>query len=174
MLSAFALVAIGLSLFLQAREMRFSRQDAERSHHFQLMQLLIENPALSRGLGIPRTGLNPQVHVYLNLLTYWEMLFITRAGGILRHAGREKFLGGHPRAPAPGGEKPTGRAIRLDNRPRVAAERLSGDAGARLLTAPDRGGRSRRGGGRRGGDRLAHLGEKEARHRLINMAGSVP
>ncbi|MEU6787894.1 DUF6082 family protein [Nonomuraea angiospora] len=77
-LSAFALVAIGVSLFLQAREMRFSRQDAERSHHFQLMQLLIENPALSRGLGISRTGLDPQVHIYLNLLlSYWEMLFIT-------------------------------------------------------------------------------------------------
>ncbi|MEW1840544.1 DUF6082 family protein [Nonomuraea angiospora] len=77
-LSAFALVAIGLSLFLQAREMRFSRQDAERSHHFQLMQLLIANPALSRELSIPRTGLDPQVHVYLNLLlSYWEMLFIT-------------------------------------------------------------------------------------------------
>ncbi|MET7332622.1 DUF6082 family protein [Nonomuraea sp. NPDC005650] len=77
-LSAFALVAIGLSLFLQAREMRFSRQDAERSHHFQLMQLLIENPALSRELGISGTRLDSQVHIYLNLLlSYWEMLFLT-------------------------------------------------------------------------------------------------
>ncbi|MFI7228542.1 DUF6082 family protein [Nonomuraea angiospora] len=84
MLSAFALVAIGLSLFLQAREMRFSRQDAERSHHFQLMQLLIENPALSRGLGIPRTGLDPQVHVYLNLL-------LSLLGDAFHHARAEFF-----------------------------------------------------------------------------------
>lgn len=76
-LSAFALVAIGVSLFLQAREMRFSRLEAERTHHFELMQLMIENPALNRALGMPRTGLDPGVHVYLNLvLSYWEMLFI--------------------------------------------------------------------------------------------------
>ncbi|MBB5776408.1 DUF6082 family protein [Nonomuraea jabiensis] len=76
-LSAFALVAIGVSLFLQAREMRISREEAQRTHHLQLMQLQIENPALHRVLGMPHTGLDPRVHLYLNLLlSYWEMLFI--------------------------------------------------------------------------------------------------
>ncbi|MEV4807652.1 DUF6082 family protein [Nonomuraea sp. NPDC049421] len=75
-LSAFALVAIGVSLFLQAREMRFAREDASRSHHFQLMQLQIENPALHNALGRVDSGLDPATHLYLNLvLSYWEMLF---------------------------------------------------------------------------------------------------
>ncbi|TDD15987.1 DUF6082 family protein [Nonomuraea diastatica] len=39
-LSALALIVIGV----QAREMRFAREEAERSHHFQLLQLQIENP----------------------------------------------------------------------------------------------------------------------------------
>ncbi|MGA5763526.1 DUF6082 family protein [Nonomuraea bangladeshensis] len=74
-ISAFALVAIGFSLFLQVREMRFARAEAERAHHFQLMQLQIENPVLSDALSI-RSQLDPRVHIYLNLvLSYWEMLF---------------------------------------------------------------------------------------------------
>ncbi|MEU4513577.1 DUF6082 family protein [Nonomuraea wenchangensis] len=74
-ISAFALVAIGFSLFLQVREMRFARAEAERAHHFQLMQLQIENPVLSDALSI-KSQLAPRVHIYLNLvLSYWEMLF---------------------------------------------------------------------------------------------------
>ncbi|WP_406673762.1 DUF6082 family protein [Nonomuraea sp. N2-4H] len=76
LLSAFALVAIGISLFLQAREMRFAREDASRAHHFQLMQLQIQNPALHNVLSRPDNGLEPATHLFLNLmLSYWEMLF---------------------------------------------------------------------------------------------------
>ncbi|MFF4194265.1 DUF6082 family protein [Nonomuraea sp. NPDC001831] len=56
-LSAFALVAIGFSLFLQAKEMRLSRSAANRAHHLQLMQLQMTHPVLRRGLGLPDNGL---------------------------------------------------------------------------------------------------------------------
>ncbi|MET8000642.1 DUF6082 family protein [Nonomuraea glycinis] len=75
-LSAFALMAIGSSLFLQAREARFTRREAERMQHFQLLQLQIEQPVLHRSFGAFGTALDPRVHLYLNLvLSYWEMLY---------------------------------------------------------------------------------------------------
>ncbi|MEO3799706.1 DUF6082 family protein [Nonomuraea sp. B1E8] len=95
-LSALALIAIGASLFLQAREMKFSREEAERAHHFQLLQLQIENPVLSGAMHRADSGLDPRLHLYLNLvLSYWEMLF--RVGQmhepVLQEYARHDFLG---------------------------------------------------------------------------------
>jgi hypothetical protein len=76
-LSAFALIAIGFSLVLQSKEMRLSRSAAQRTHHLQLMQLQIEHPVLRDALGLPANGLDPRLHIYLNLvLSHWEALFM--------------------------------------------------------------------------------------------------
>lgn len=68
LLAAFALIAVATSVALQVREARFARRAAERDHHFRLMQLMIEHPAIRQG--------RSQNQLYLNLMiSYWEMLY---------------------------------------------------------------------------------------------------
>lgn len=75
-LSALALIAIGISISLQVKEMRLARSAALRAHHMQLMQIYIENPALHGAFGIPKNGLDRRLSIYLNLvLTFWEVLY---------------------------------------------------------------------------------------------------
>lgn len=94
-LSAFALVAIGFSLFLQAKEMRLSRSAANRAHHLQLMQLQMTHPVLRRGLGLPDNGLDPRLHIYLNLvMSHWEAAFVLGEMServLIAHARNEFF-----------------------------------------------------------------------------------
>ncbi|MFI6792371.1 DUF6082 family protein [Nonomuraea sp. NPDC050383] len=78
-LSALALAVIGLSFFLQVREAHYARKATQRTHHLQLMQLQMEHPVLHRALGAINSGLDPRLHLYLNLvLSYWEMLYEVR------------------------------------------------------------------------------------------------
>ncbi|MEV0582940.1 DUF6082 family protein [Nonomuraea sp. NPDC050310] len=77
LLSALALLSIGISIFLQERESRRVRQDSARAQHLQLVQLLIENPALIEATGLKRSRRqDPRHDLYLNLLvSYWETLY---------------------------------------------------------------------------------------------------
>lgn len=74
-LSALALIAIGASLVLQAREMRYSRELSERAHHLNLMKLHFEHPHLRTAHWSPSDG-DAQLNLYFNLLlSYWETLY---------------------------------------------------------------------------------------------------
>ncbi|TMR07138.1 hypothetical protein ETD83_01580 [Actinomadura soli] len=78
LLSATALVALGMSLALQAREVRHAREQAARSAQFELMRLILEEPVYQEVLGRRlREGLTKDElrrDIYLNLLiNWWQM-----------------------------------------------------------------------------------------------------
>ncbi|NUW33621.1 hypothetical protein HTZ77_19600 [Nonomuraea sp. SMC257] len=95
-LSALALAVVGLSFFLQAKEANYARHTAQRTHHLNLMQLQMEHPELHNALGGMASGLNPRLHLYLNLiLSYWEMLYEVgeMSGPVLLEYARADFFG---------------------------------------------------------------------------------
>lgn len=77
LLSAFALLGVGISILLQDRESRRARHDSARSQHFQLMQMLIDNPDMLE-ITNPSAKKNKhsRQHIFLNLqISSWETLY---------------------------------------------------------------------------------------------------
>ncbi|HEU5027275.1 MAG TPA: DUF6082 family protein [Spirillospora sp.] len=78
LLSAGGLVAVGVSLSLQAREQRHAREQAARGTQFELMRIMLDDPAYLETLGErTRGGLTADElrrDIYLNLLlNWWQM-----------------------------------------------------------------------------------------------------
>lgn len=78
LLSGGALVILGISLALQAREIRHAREQAARNTQFELMRMMLDEPAYQEVLGgRMRDGLTVDEvrrDIYLNLLlNWWQM-----------------------------------------------------------------------------------------------------
>jgi Family of unknown function (DUF6082) len=77
-LALLALGGVAASLVFQAREMRMSRSQALRSHHFELLRMAMENPSYMRVWGPSRFPDDEQWRqaLYANLIvTYWYMAY---------------------------------------------------------------------------------------------------
>lgn len=77
--SALALTGVAVSLILQARQARAARKEIERNHHFQLMEMAINDPELLTCWGATsseRGARTLRQRLYLNLIiSYWEMMY---------------------------------------------------------------------------------------------------
>ncbi|MEU7885854.1 DUF6082 family protein [Microbispora bryophytorum] len=77
--SALALTGVAATLMLQARQARTARKEVERNHHFQLMEMAINNPELLACWGAVDSGRQARIsrqRLYLNLIiSYWEMMY---------------------------------------------------------------------------------------------------
>jgi Family of unknown function (DUF6082) len=78
LLSALALVGVAVSVLFQRREIRFSRVEASRTRHHELMMLGMENPSYFNIFGAPQ-DVSTDVQrsfVYINMhLQFWQMLW---------------------------------------------------------------------------------------------------
>ncbi|MEU6407921.1 DUF6082 family protein [Microbispora sp. NPDC046933] len=78
-LSALALTGVAASLILQTRQARATRKEIERNHHFQLMEMAINNRELLACWGGTESEHEAQTlrqRLYLNLIvSYWEMMY---------------------------------------------------------------------------------------------------
>ena len=78
LLSTLALVGVVVSVFLQRRETRFSRIEASRTRHHELMMLGMEHPSYFKIFGAPQDVSVDVWHsfVYINMhLQFWQMLW---------------------------------------------------------------------------------------------------
>ncbi|WP_433227765.1 DUF6082 family protein [Actinomadura formosensis] len=80
LLAAGALVVLGFSVALQAREVRHSREQAARSTQFELMRMILDDPVYREVVGWgAQEGLASDEFrrdIYLNLLlNWWRMLW---------------------------------------------------------------------------------------------------
>ncbi|MGI5161913.1 DUF6082 family protein [Microbispora sp. CA-102843] len=77
--SALALTGVAASLILQARQARAARKEIERNHHFQLMEMAINNRELLACWGALDSEHEARIlrqQLYLNLIvSYWEMMY---------------------------------------------------------------------------------------------------
>jgi hypothetical protein len=75
MLAAAALAVLGVSVALQAKEMRHAREQAARSTQFELMRMMVDDPVYREVVGWDsREGLSSDElrrDVYINLLLNW-------------------------------------------------------------------------------------------------------
>lgn len=77
-LSALALIGVAISVALQRRESRFSRLEASRTRHHEMVLLALENPSYLQVIeGPSHLALDVRrFFVYINLyLQYWQMLW---------------------------------------------------------------------------------------------------
>lgn len=76
--SALALTGVVASLLLQAKQARATRKEIERNHHFQLMEMAINNRDLLSCWGTITSERQAQIlrqQLYMNLIiSYWEMM----------------------------------------------------------------------------------------------------
>lgn len=79
LLSAFALVGIVVTLVLQARDTKVSREQGQRQAHLELMKMALENPLYRRAWGPVHPGRAPGTdlqQIYVNLIfSSWQMSF---------------------------------------------------------------------------------------------------
>lgn len=80
LLAAGALVVLGFSVALQAREARHAREQAARGTQFELMRMILDDPIYREVVGwSSQDGLTPDEFrrdIYLNLLlNWWRMLW---------------------------------------------------------------------------------------------------
>ncbi|XVQ86560.1 DUF6082 family protein [Microbispora siamensis] len=77
--SALALTGVAASLMLQTRQARATRKEIERNHHFQLMEMAINNRELLAcwgAVGSEHEARTLRQRLYLNLIvSYWEMMY---------------------------------------------------------------------------------------------------
>ena len=76
MLSVLALIGVAISLIMQCRESKASREQARRALHFELLKMAMDDPFYLHVWGPfapPDTDLYRE-HMYANLiLTHWQM-----------------------------------------------------------------------------------------------------
>ncbi|MEV4320696.1 DUF6082 family protein [Microbispora rosea] len=96
--SALALTGVAASLILQARQARATRKEIERNHHFQLMEMAINDPELLACWGATNSeheARELRQRLYLNLIiSYWEMMHEvgeTSTGMLRSHAQTALF-----------------------------------------------------------------------------------
>jgi hypothetical protein len=79
LLSAFALAGIVVTLVLQARDTKVSREQGQRLAHSELLKMALENPVYRRAWGPVLPGRDPDAdlqQIYVNLIfSSWQMSF---------------------------------------------------------------------------------------------------
>ena len=79
LLSAFALAGIVVTLVLQARDTKVSREQGQRLTHSELLKMALENPVYRRAWGPVLPGRDPDAdlqQIYVNLIfSSWQMSF---------------------------------------------------------------------------------------------------
>lgn len=77
-LSALALIGVSFSVLFQTREARFSRLEANRTRHYDLVRLALENPTYSEIFGLPHDVPieTSRGIAFINLsLQFWQMMW---------------------------------------------------------------------------------------------------
>jgi hypothetical protein len=77
LLAALALLGVAVSVLLQVREARNNRLQAERTRHYELLRMALENPSYFRVFARPEgTDDQKRLVTYTNLLLqYWLMIW---------------------------------------------------------------------------------------------------
>lgn len=99
LLSALALVGIAITLVLQAREVKVSREQGQRILHVDLLKMAMDNPLYRRAWGpVLGDGEEDRQHLYVNLIvSEWQVSFeIGTMGEALLRAEAASLFRGEP------------------------------------------------------------------------------
>lgn len=72
LLAALALVGVAASIHLQGREARYARMEVDRTRHFELTKLALDNPLFLQVVDVNRY----EAFVSVMWLQYWRMLWV--------------------------------------------------------------------------------------------------